>query len=265
MQDDFNILFIGDIVGRSGRESLKIGLPILKEKYNIDFIIANAENSAGGFGISSKIAYQLFDLNIDVITTGNHIWKNKDILKIIDTEPKILRPLNYPDGVPGKGFNIFKKNNVSILVANLLGRINLYEVDCPFQKISKTLNSISEKYDISIIDFHSETTAEKIAMGYFLDGKVTAVLGTHTHVQTADEKILPNGTAYITDVGMTGAFNSVIGMEKENVIKHFLTRMPFKFEVATEDLGINCVVVAIDKKNFKPYKIERINYKISQK
>ncbi len=263
MNENFNILLIGDIVGKSGRQCLTAALSKIIDEYKINFVIANGENAAGGFGMTTKIVSQLFEKGIDVITTGNHIWKNKDILKIIDIEPRLLRPANYPDSNPGKGWNIYKKENIKILVINLLGRVNLLEVDCPFQKISDILNSVArERYDISIVDFHAEVTSEKVAMGWFLDGKVTAVIGTHTHIQTADETILPKGTAYITDVGMTGAFDSVIGMEKENVISHFLTRMPIKFKVATDDLRINGVVVSILKSNMKAIKIFRINYKV---
>jgi len=259
----FNVLLIGDIVGKTGRESLAEGLPSIIKDYEVDFVIANGENAAGGFGISSKIANHLFEKGIDVITTGNHIWKNKDILKIIDTEERILRPANYPDSNPGKGWGIYKKDNIKILVINLLGRINLIEVDCPFQKITNILKSIpKEKYDISIVDFHAEVTSEKVAMGWFLDGKVTAVIGTHTHIQTADERILPQGTAYITDAGMTGAFNSVIGMDKDNVVNHFITRMPIKFKVASGDLRINGVVISVSKDTGKAIKIKRINHKV---
>lgn len=251
---------IGDIVGKPGRSFLANHLSKIIADHKIDFIIANGENSAGGFGITSKIAQHFFNIGIDVITTGNHVWKNKDVLNIIETEKRILRPLNYPEGVPGIGYGIYTKNGVKVLVVNLLGRINLLEVDCPFQKIDQFLNKTdSSKYDIAVIDFHAETTSEKIAMGWFLDGRVGAVLGTHTHVQTSDERILDHNTAYITDVGMTGGFNSVLGIEKDKIISFFLTRMPIKFKLATDHVGMNAVIVDFDKETHQPLSIQRFN------
>ncbi len=257
----FKILAVGDIVGKPGRQILQNSLRLIREQYDINFVIANGENTAGGFGITSKIARALFEFGVDVITTGNHIWKNKDIQSIIDTDIHILRPLNYPDGLPGKGYNIYNKDDLNILVINLLGRINILATDCPFKKIENLLSSIDKsKYDISIIDFHAETTSEKNAMAWFLDGKVNVVYGTHTHVQTADERILPNGTAFITDIGMTGSFDSIIGMDKDNIISHFLTRMPIKFKIATKNIGINGIIITIDMKTLKTAKIERFTY-----
>lgn len=256
----FKILIVGDIVGKSGRNILLKHLPSIKINYNLDFIIVNGENSAGGFGISSKIVDLFLSNQIDVITSGNHIWKNKDVFKIINTEKRLLRPLNFPPNVPGLGYNIYNKSGIKILVVNLLGRINLLEVDCPFQTMDNLLKKISvNDYDFSIIDFHAETTSEKIAMGWFLDGRINAIVGTHTHVQTADEKILPQGTAYITDIGMTGSFDSVIGVEKEPIIAHFLTRMPAQHKVAEKNPGINSVLITFDILNKKAIKIERIN------
>ncbi|MBN1899082.1 MAG: TIGR00282 family metallophosphoesterase [Spirochaetes bacterium] len=260
LENDFNVLFLGDIIGRSGRECIENGLAPILQEHRIDFVIANGENAAGGFGINSKIAYHFLENGIDCITTGNHIWKNKDILEVLDKEKRILRPANYPAGSPGRGYSIYKRGNKKILVINLLGRLNLLEVDCPFQKANEILEAIDKNsFDISIVDFHAEVTSEKVAMGWFLDGRVSAVIGTHTHVQTADERILYNGTAYITDAGMTGSFNSVIGMEKESIINHFLTRMPKKFQVASGDEKINGVVVSISDQN-KARAIYRINH-----
>ncbi len=257
--DFFNVLVLGDIVGKPGREIIKFHLSELIRKYNINFTIANGENSAGGFGITAKITRELLTAGVDVITTGNHIWKNKDVLNIIDQESRLLRPLNYPEGLPGNGFGIFNKEGIKVLVINLLGRVNLLEVDCPFQKIKNLLEQITS-FDIAIVDFHAETTSEKNAMGWFLDGKVSAVVGTHTHIQTADERILPKGTAFITDIGMCGSFNSIIGMNIDNILQHFLTRMPIKFKIATENVGINGVIISIDRKDFKSKEIKRVKF-----
>lgn len=260
VQNNFKILIIGDIVGRPGREFLFQNIETIIKENQIDFVIANGENSSGGRGISCKSANELLNHHIDVITTGNHVWRSQDIFKIIDTETRILRPLNYPEGVPGKGYFIYSKNNLRILVVSLLGRINLMEVDCPFQKMDwlfKILNP--QDYDISILDFHSETTSEKAALGHYLDGRIHVLVGTHTHIQTADEKILPKGTAYITDIGMTGSFDSVIGVEKQAIIDHFITRMPIKFQVAEEKPGINSVIVDYDVKQKKVIDIKRYN------
>ncbi|MDD5065563.1 MAG: TIGR00282 family metallophosphoesterase [bacterium] len=251
---------IGDIVGRPGREFLYQHLDTIITAHQIDFIIANGENCSGGLGISSRTANELFSHRVDVITSGNHIWRNKDILKIIDTEQRILRPYNYPDTNPGSGYRIFQKNGTRILVVNLLGRINLYEVDCPFRKIDRLLNTLTpDQYDLSFLDFHSETTSEKVAMGFFLDGRIGAVVGTHTHVQTSDEKILGQGTAYLTDVGMTGSFDSVIGVDKEVIIRHFLTRMPIQYKIGESKPGINSVIIQFDIKQKKAISIQRLN------
>ncbi len=252
---------IGDIVGKPGRKVVLENLPGIKADKKIDFTIANGENCAGGFGITGKIANSLLSKGVDVITSGNHIWKNKDIIDFIDKEPRLLKPANYPENTPGRGFYVYSKNNFRILIINLLGRKNLLEVDCPFKKFDDILRELGEEnYDISIVDFHAETTSEKVAMGWFLDGRVAAVIGTHTHIQTADERILNKGTAYISDVGMCGGFDSVLGVDKGRIIHHFLTRMPMKFKMATRQLGINSVIVEIDMLSKKTVKIERYNY-----
>lgn len=256
----YKVLFIGDIVGQSGRSILINQLKSVKSEHNINFIIANGENSAGGFGITEKIADSFFKLGIDVITTGNHVWKNKDIFNIIDKENNLLKPLNYPESTPGHGYCIVERQDIRVLVINLLGRINLYDVDCPFQKIDVFLKEIDKNdYDISFVDFHAETTSEKVAMGWFLNGRVSAVAGTHTHIQTSDERILDKGTAYITDVGMTGSFDSVLGIDKDRIIKHFLSRMPIKYKLALENIGMNSIIIEFDREKNKPVKIERLN------
>jgi len=248
-----NILFMGDIVGEPGRRAVKVLLPELKEEFKLDLVIANAENSAGGKGLTPKTANELFGSGIDIITSGDHIWDRKEILEIID-HPYILRPLNLSINSPGKGFCFFK----DVCVVNLLGRVFMDPVDCPFQKIRSLLPEIKKKANSIIVDFHAEATSEKKAMGYFLDGGVSAVLGTHTHIQTADEQILEKGTAYITDVGMTGPQDSVIGQEKERIIERFLTGMPVRFQVAEKDVKLEAVILDIDSKTGKANSIKRI-------
>jgi len=252
---------IGDIVGRPGRRIVIENLNKIKEENKIDFVITNGENCAGGFGITSKIANNLFNNGIDVITSGNHIWKNKEILSFINKETRLLKPYNYPEATPGNGYHIYTRRNVRVLVVNLLGRINLLNVDCPFQKINQLLDKINaSQYDLSFVDFHAETTSEKMAMGWFLNGRVTAVVGTHTHIQTADERILDKGTAYISDTGMSGSFDSILGMDKDRIINHFLTRMPIKFKLTDKNVGINSVIIEVDVKTKKAVSIERYNY-----
>ena len=256
-----NVLLLGDIVGKPGREIIAKALPKLKEKGKIDFVIANAENSAGGSGITVSVAQELFDLGCNVLTSGDHIWKKKEVLEIIDN-PYILRPANYPPNSPGKGFNIYrvdtKQGAFDIAVVNLQGRVFMSPIECPFRTAGEILSKIKEKTKLILVDIHAEATSEKIALGFYLDGKVSAVVGTHTHVQTADEKILHGGTAYITDLGMTGAHDSVIGRKKENVIERFISGLPVRFELATDDLRLEGVVVDIDNDTGKARSIKRI-------
>lgn len=252
------ILFIGDIVGKPGREAVKVLLAELKSEFGLDIIVANAENSAGGLGLTPKTVNELFSYGVDILTTGDHIWDRKEILEIIE-HPQLLRPLNLAVNCPGKGFCLLKKRDIEICVVNLLGRVFMDPVDCPFQKIKDLLSELKKKADIIIVDFHAEATSEKKAMGYFLDGEVSAVLGTHTHVQTADEKILEKGTAYITDVGMTGSFDSVIGQEKIKIITKFLTGMPVGFRVAERDIRLDAVIIDIDLTTRRANSIERIS------
>ena len=253
------VLFIGDIVGKSGRQAVANLLPKIIKSEKIDFCIANVENAAGGIGITPNVFTEFLKYRIDVLTTGNHVFDKKSVLEIIDKEDRLIRPINYPPSCPGNGYNIsFLTGNISVLTINLSGRIFMDSIDCPFQVITRILDDIGENYDVIVVDFHAEATSEKIAMGYFLDGKVTAVIGTHTHVQTADEKILPNGTGYITDAGMTGAFDSVIGMEKEKAIARFLTKMPQRFEVAKKDKKLSGVILEIDPSKGITTNIKRI-------
>ena len=257
------ILFIGDVVGRAGRCAIEKLVPALLNTNSIDVCIANGENAAGGKGITRKISNQLFSYGIDIITSGNHIWSNKDILSALDMDGRILRPANYPDGVKGIGSTTFKsKKGYIIGIINLMGRIFMKPLDCPFKTAEKEIKKLKNRTMVNIIDFHAEATSEKIALGRYLDGKVTAVLGTHTHIQTADEKILPKGTAYITDVGMTGPHDSIIGAKKDAVFQRFLTQVPVKIEAASEDIQLNGVIIEADYDSGKALSIKRVSKKL---
>jgi metallophosphoesterase (TIGR00282 family) len=256
-----NILFIGDIVGRPGRDLVHKGLPGLVEHYGIDLVIANAENSAAGFGITRDIGDTLLEWGVDVMTSGNHIWDKKEALEYIATEPRLLRPANYPAGVPGHGSYVAQTGDGRAAgVINVMGRVFMVPIDDPFAVALREIEAIRHRTRIIFVDMHAEATSEKIAMGWHLDGKVTAVIGTHTHVQTADERILPNGTAYLTDAGMTGPHDSIIGMEKEPSLGRFLNGMPSKFEPATGNPRLNGVVIEADDKTGRATKITRISY-----
>ncbi|MDA8339979.1 MAG: TIGR00282 family metallophosphoesterase, partial [Nitrospiraceae bacterium] len=227
------VLFIGDIVGKIGRQAVKNLLPNLVNRYKIDMVIANGENAAGGFGITEKTAAELFDFGVHIITTGNHVWDKKEAVPYIVKENRILRPINYPPNTPGTGSIIFTApSKEKIAIMNVSGRVFMNTLDCPFRVSKDEVEKLRESTNIIIIDFHAEATSEKVAFGYYMDGIVSAVIGTHTHVQTADEKILPGGTAYITDAGMTGPQTSVIGIEKEQIVERFLSQMPRKYDVA---------------------------------
>ena len=249
-------LLIGDIVGRAGRRAVRELLPDLVEEHEIDFVIANAENSAGGFGITKKIAEELFEYGIDCLTMGNHTWKNKNIYKFIDAEPRLVRPLNFAPGIPGRGYSTFRKNGRRIIVANLIGQIYIGPHDSPFRTIDKHLDSMELESDILLLDFHAEATGEKGAMGRYLDGRVDCVFGTHTHVQTNDAKILPEGTAFISDIGMTGAIDSILGMKPDSIIKKHLTGLPTKFSVGTGSVKLSGAV--FDYKNNKIFSVNKV-------
>jgi metallophosphoesterase (TIGR00282 family) len=258
------ILFIGDIVGSPGREAIKKLLPGLKEEHKLDFVIANAENAAGGSGITLKVAQELFEAGLDVLTSGDHIWKKKEIFEFINQEERILRPANFPSGVMGRGFGLFKtKKGTKIGVININGRVFMEALECPFRTAMRSQEELSQETKIIILDMHAEATSEKVALGWYLDGKISAVLGTHTHIQTADEKILPNGTAYITDVGMTGPYDSVIGRRVEDVLERFLTGVPVRFEVADSDVQLHAVALEVDDKTGKAKSILRIQKKLN--
>ena len=256
------ILFIGDIVGKPGRRVVKEILPVLLSRYPVDLVVANGENASGGIGISVKGADELLSSGIQVLTSGNHIWKKKEIQTYIDQNPDLIRPANFPPETPGRG-SVLKKTASGHLVGviNLMGRVFMEAVDCPFRKGLEEWKALSAKTPIILVDFHAEATSEKVALGWFLDGKVSAVLGTHTHIQTSDERILPRGTAYLTDAGMTGPADSVIGVKKELVIERFLTQMPHKFEVAKRELVLEGAIISIDPKTGRATGIKRIREK----
>jgi metallophosphoesterase (TIGR00282 family) len=261
-----NILFIGDINGKPGRAAVKALLPGLIKDKKIDFVIANGENASGGFGITHESFKDLIDCGINVMTMGNHTWDNKDIFKFIDSEPNLIRPANLAPGNPGKGFSIYSIDGKStkIGVLNLTGRVFMHQADDPFRAADKIVNEMRITTPVIIVDMHAEATSEKQAMGFFLDGRVSLVAGTHTHVQTSDERIFAGGTAFITDAGMTGPFDSVIGVEKDIILRRFLTYLPEKFEIAVGDVHLNAVAVSIDEITGKALKIERIDLKYEQ-
>ena len=252
-------LLIGDVVGRAGRRILKEVLPKLKKELQPDFIVVNGENSAGGFGITKKVFNELVNLGVDVITSGNHIWDKKEAVEFIDKEKRILRPANYPPMALGRGFEIFEKNGKKVGVINLMGRVfNGILLDCPFRKFDEIYEEIKNKIDYIIVDFHGDATSEKYTFGYYVDGRANIVFGTHTHVPTADERILPKGTFYITDVGMTGAYNSVIGIDINDAIKKFLTSMPIKYNISKGEAIFNGLFINTDKNQTE---IKRIQIK----
>jgi len=251
------ILILGDVFGRPGRNILREQLSTIISEHNINFTIINGENASGGNGLTIKNARELLSLPIDAITMGNHVWHQKEMLDAIDDFPQIVRPLNYPDPCPGKGYEIFLCQNKKICIINLSGQIFMPNLGCPFSSIKSLMSDLTNAADIFIIDFHAEATSEKIAFGYYMDGIATAVYGTHTHVQTADERLLPMGTAYITDIGMTGPLDGVIGVDKEIVIETMLTKRPKRFVTATGNIQINGIILEIDDADNKATAITR--------
>ena len=255
------LLFIGDIVGRPGRELVRRGVAPIVAVHGIDFVIANGENSAAGFGITREIGDQLLSYGVEVLTSGNHIWDKKEALDYIAREPRLLRPANYPAGAPGLGaYLATAANGVKVGVVNVMGRVFLANIDDPFTSASREIAALKAAgAQLVFVDVHAEVTSEKVAMGWYLDGHATAVVGTHTHVQTADERVLPNGTAYLTDVGMTGPHDGVIGVEKEAVIGKFLNALPTRFETASGDPRLNAVVITADPATGRATAIERLS------
>jgi hypothetical protein len=258
------IIFIGDIVGSPGREAVKKIIPELKKEQTLDFVIANAENAAGGSGITPRVAQELFDSGISVLTSGDHIWKKSDVFDIIDQDERILRPINFPSGAPGRGAGLFvAKNGNKVGVVNVQGRVFMDGLlECPFKASRQALETLAKDTRIIIVDIHAEATSEKVALGWYLQDLASAVVGTHTHIQTADEKILPSGCAYITDVGMTGPYDSVIGRRTEDVLKRFLTAVPTRFEVASDNVQLHGVILDIDDKTGKAKSIARLQKKL---
>jgi len=245
MDESLNVLVIGDVVGKPGRRIVSRKLADLRNEHRVDMVIANGENGAGGNAITPSVCHELFDSGVDVITTGNHVWDNKDILSIIDTEPRLLRPANFPPGVPGHGVFTGIANGWPVCVVNLQGRVHLPPLDCPFRAFDSIHGRFGRDYRIMLVDLHAEASSEKRAFGWYADGRASAVFGTHTHIQTADEELLPRGTAYITDIGMTGSFNSVIGMDKEKSIERFITQARVKYDIAEGNVKLNGALISI--------------------
>lgn len=263
MEDKFiKVLFIGDIFGDSGLKAISNYFPIFLEKYQPNFVIGNAENAAEGKGLTEEIANQLFATGFDVLTTGNHIWDNWKSRPLLAKNNKILRPMNYPSGNPGLGYYVYPiaETNYQIGVINLQGRTFMHTIECPFRTAERAINDIKNKTNLIVIDFHAEATAEKISLAKFLDGKVSAIVGTHTHIQTADERILPKGTGYISDVGMTGPYDSVVGLKIDVALKRFILQTPQKFEQAFGDEHIAGIYLEIDPSTGKCIRIERFFY-----
>jgi metallophosphoesterase (TIGR00282 family) len=259
------ILFIGDIVGRPGRELVQRGLAALVEYHSVDLVIANAENAAAGSGITREIGDRLLASGVDVLTSGNHIWSKREAVDYIGTEPRLLRPANFPPGVPGNGSYLARtRDNRTAGVINVMGRVFMQSIDDPFSVVLREIEALRPRARIVFVDFHAEATSEKAAMGWHLDGKVTAVVGTHTHVQTADERILPKGTAYMTDVGMTGPHDSIIGVEIAPALSRFLNGMPSKFETASANPRLNAVIVDADERTGLAIDIERLSYGLEE-
>jgi len=260
------ILMIGDIVGKAGRRAIDQLLEKVVADHKIEFTIANGENAAGGMGVTPAIAIEILDQGVDVLTSGNHIWAKKEIFSFLDEESRLLRPANYPPRVPGRGAGVFHTGDgQKVGILNLEGRIFMKHLDCPFRVGEREVEILSRETHNILVDFHAEATSEKMAMGWFLNGKVSAVLGTHTHVQTSDERILDEGTAYITDVGMTGPLASVIGIRKQVALERLLTQIPWKFDVATEEIELQGVVVDIDSETGRSKNIKRIRIALDER
>ena len=254
-----NLLFIADVIGSPGREVVRALLPGLRKRHDIHLVICNGENSAAGFGLTRDVARDLFESGIDVLTGGNHLWDKKDSLDYLAEEPRLVRPLNMPPGTPGEGFRVFKAADGTLVgVINLLGRVFMKEADCPFRAADAALEAMKDRCKVILVDFHAETTAEKVALGWHLDGRVSAVVGTHTHVQTADERVLPGGTAFLCDAGMTGGFDSVIGMDRHGALSRFLTLLPQRLSPASGDPRLNAALIQVDPVTGRAGGIRRI-------
>ena len=258
------ILFIGDIVGRPGRRAVEALLPDLRSEFAIDLVRANVENAASGRGIQPAAAKEIWSAGVQVFTGGNHIWDKSDGIDLIAKDPRIVRPLNLPPGTPGRGLGLYEVGEVTVAVVNLLGRVYMSPAECPFRAIDTALESLAGRAQVVFIDFHAEATAEKIAFGWHVDGRASAVIGTHTHVQTADERILPGGTAYLTDAGMTGPHDSVIGVRKEDAVRKMITGLPVRFQTAESDIRLHGVLLEVDPSSGRAQKVERIQRALTE-
>ncbi len=253
------VMLVGDVIGRPGRRAFRKYVQQLRKEKGIDVVIANGENSAAGKGLTRTSLDELYSGGADIVTTGNHVWDKKDVLEFIDSEPFLIRPANYPEGAPGKGYCLYPFKAKTIGVMNLSGRSFMPALDCPFQKVDELLKEMQDQCDIIFLDFHAETTSEKMAMGWYLDGRVNGVVGTHTHIQTSDARVLPQGTAYITDLGMVGPWNSVLGVQTDKIIYKFITGLPVRFEVEEQGPQVfSAIIVEIDDKTNKTLGIESI-------
>lgn len=257
------LLFIGDVFGRPGRKALAATLPRLRRERSVDLVIANGENSAHGSGLTHATAKDLFAAGVDVVTSGNHIWQHREAPEYLDREPRVLRPLNFPPGAPGRGSILLPVGGVPVLVLNAMGRLFMKAIDDPFRAVDRALAEAHAEASVIVVDFHAEATSEKRAMGFYLDGRVSLVVGTHTHIPTADAQILPNGTAYVTDVGMVGVRHSVIGMEVEPVLKAFVTAMPSRAHPAEGGVDVNCVLADVEPGTGRASAIERLDYHVA--
>jgi len=254
------ILFIGDVFGRPGRELVRQGLPALVARHEVDFVVANVENAAGGFGVTRALGDEILGFGVDLMTSGNHVWDKKETVPYIGAEPRLLRPANYPPGAPGRGSALGRTaDGRPVGVINVMGRVFMQPLDDPFAVAAREIAALEPHTRLIVVDFHAEATSEKIAMGWFLDGKVTAVVGTHTHVQTADQRVLPGGTAYITDVGMTGPHDSIIGTEVEAALGRFLTGLPSRFEPASGNPRLHALLIAADDRTGRATSVERLS------
>jgi metallophosphoesterase (TIGR00282 family) len=258
------VAFFGDVVGRPGRRAVAKILPSLKEEHGIELAIANIENIAGGIGISEKTVKELDAAGFNLYTSGNHVWDKREAIDLLERRDDILRPANYPGYPPGKGYIVTGINKTRVAVLNLQGRVFMPHIDCPFQAAMRILREVEGKSDVIIVDFHGEATSEKIAMGWFLDGRISLLVGTHTHIPTKDARILPKGTGYVTDVGMTGSYDSVIGMEKQGILERFLTMRPVRFEVAKRDVRSDILIAEIDNVSGKAMTLEHLQIKVEE-
>jgi len=256
------IAFFGDVVGRSGRRAATVALPKVKEQYGIDLVVANVENAAGGFGVSDKALSELDRAGIDFYTSGNHIWDKREGVVLLDERSNIVRPANYPGNPPGRGFRVIRVNDTPVAIFNIQGRVFMPPIECPFRTADRCLQQIGDGCPVKIVDIHAEATSEKVAMGWYLDGRVSLVLGTHTHIPTRDATILPNGTGYVTDVGMTGSYDSVLGVTKAIVIQRFLDMRPARFEIAGTDLRCDIIVADVDEASGRTRSIEHLQVKV---